>query len=115
MPNWSVEAFRADSIHEPMHESNELRAILNDLVEILHLEAKELEKLVTHIEQVTTHLPQPHQFSVVASGLSEFRRSPAAGLTGLVFPCFAVQVWHHLGEPGQAYLLATRFRERTQP
>jgi hypothetical protein len=33
----------------------------------VHLQAKELEKLVAHVEQVTTHLPYQHQFALIAS------------------------------------------------
>lgn len=50
---------------EPLHQ------ILEDLIEVLHLEAKELEKLVTHVEQQTTHLAESSQLPLVASELSE--------------------------------------------
>lgn len=54
----------------PMNNQSELVAIVNDLVEAMHLQTKELEKLVAHIEQVTTHLPYQHRFSLIASELS---------------------------------------------
>jgi hypothetical protein len=53
-----------------MEETASLRAIVEELIEVLHLQAKELERLVTHVEQATRHLAQPHQFSVVVSELS---------------------------------------------
>lgn len=54
--------------------NDQLHDIVKDLIEVLHLQAKELERLVTHVEQVTSHLPQPPEFSVVASGLSALHR-----------------------------------------
>jgi hypothetical protein len=54
-----------------MADPEQLQAFLADLVEVLHLQAKELEKLVTHVEQQTTRMVEPSQFSVVASELSE--------------------------------------------
>ncbi|MHB1037132.1 MAG: hypothetical protein ACYC35_20995 [Pirellulales bacterium] len=52
-----------------MPEIDQVLTVVDDLIEVLHLEAKELEKLVNHVEQVTTPLPNAHQFSVVASEL----------------------------------------------
>jgi len=54
-----------------MSDAEQLRAVLEDLIDVLHLQAKELEKLVTHVEQQTTSLVYQHQFSLVASELSE--------------------------------------------
>jgi hypothetical protein len=51
-----------------------LRDIVDDLINVVHLQAKELEKLVAHVEQVTTHLPYQHQFALVASELSELHQ-----------------------------------------
>jgi hypothetical protein len=48
----------------------ELRAIVADMIDILHVQSKELEKLIAHIEQVTTHLPEGSQIALVASELS---------------------------------------------
>jgi hypothetical protein len=53
-----------------MSEVEQLRSVVNDLIELMHVQAKELEALVTHVEQVTVHMPQTHQFSVVVSGLA---------------------------------------------
>jgi hypothetical protein len=36
--------------------------------------SKESEKLVNHVEQVTTHLPYRYQFSVVVSELSDLHQ-----------------------------------------
>lgn len=44
--------------------------ILEDLIAVLHLQAKELEKLVAHVEQVTTRLPEMNDLSVVRSELA---------------------------------------------
>jgi hypothetical protein len=51
--------------HEP------LREIVEDLIAALHVQAKELEKLVDHVERVAGHLGYRPQFSVIASELSE--------------------------------------------
>jgi hypothetical protein len=47
-----------------------LRALLGDLVQAQHLQAKELERLVEHVEQETGHLGYQHQFATVASSLT---------------------------------------------
>ncbi len=55
--------------------SNErLAEIVESLIEVLHLEAKEIEKLVTRVEQVAGRLPGENQFSLVVSELSELKR-----------------------------------------
>jgi hypothetical protein len=54
-----------------MTDNEQLRQIVADLIEVMHLEAKELEKLIEHVEQAAGHLGYQHQFSVVASELSE--------------------------------------------
>jgi hypothetical protein len=48
----------------------ELAAVVDELVEVLHLQAKELEKLIAHVEQVTVHLPEESEMSVIRSSLS---------------------------------------------
>ncbi len=48
----------------------ELAVIVDDLIEILHLQAIELEKLIAHVEQVTVHLPEGSKMSVIRSSLS---------------------------------------------
>jgi hypothetical protein len=54
-----------------MADGEQLRQIVEDLIEVMHLQAKELEKLVEHVEQVAGHLGYQHQLPVVASELSE--------------------------------------------
>jgi hypothetical protein len=39
-----------------MPESESLRQIVEDLIAVLHLQARELEKLVERVEQVAGHL-----------------------------------------------------------
>ncbi len=54
-----------------MSEYGELRAIVEELTRIAHYQARELEKLVDHVQQVAGRLGYQHQFSVAASELSE--------------------------------------------
>ena len=49
---------------------DELAAVVDDLIEVLHLQARELEKLIGHAEQVTAHLPEGSEMSVIRSSLS---------------------------------------------
>lgn len=51
----------------------ELAAIVDELIEVSHLQAKELEKLIARVEQVTRHLPEANEISVVRSELSALR------------------------------------------
>ena len=53
-----------------MKDHNELAAIVDEFIEVLHQQAKQLEGLIAHVEQVTTRLPEEHQMSVIRSGLS---------------------------------------------
>jgi hypothetical protein len=53
-----------------MAERERVEAILEDLIAVLHLQAKELEKLIGHVEQVTTRLPETNELSVVRSELA---------------------------------------------
>jgi hypothetical protein len=54
-----------------MSQFEPLRKALEDLIDVLHLQAKDLEKLVTAVEQATGRLGYESQLSVVASELSE--------------------------------------------
>ncbi len=56
-----------------MAKEESLREIVTDLIAILHLQAKELEKLVVQIEQVTDRLPGENRLSLVVSELSELK------------------------------------------
>ncbi|MGZ3357110.1 MAG: hypothetical protein ACXVBO_19930, partial [Isosphaeraceae bacterium] len=57
----------------PMAKEESLREIVADLIAVLHLQAKELEKLVVQIEQVTDRLPGENRLSLVVSELSELK------------------------------------------
>ena len=48
----------------------ELAAVVDELIEVLHLQARELEKLTAHVGQVTGRLPEESELSVVRSTLS---------------------------------------------
>jgi len=56
-----------------MAEEESLRKIVADLIAVMHLQAKELEKLVVQIEQVTDRLPGENRLSLVVSELSELK------------------------------------------
>lgn len=49
---------------------HELATVLEELVAVLQLQARELEKLIAHVEQVTAHLPEENEMSVIRSSLS---------------------------------------------
>jgi hypothetical protein len=55
---------------ERLMRVEELATIVDELVEILHLQTRELEKLIAHVGQVTVHLPEESEMSVIRSGLS---------------------------------------------
>jgi adenine deaminase len=67
-----------------MKDGEQLRQIVLDLIGVMHLQAKELETLVEHVEQVAGHLGYRPQFSVIASELSELhvRIKKLGGLAG---------------------------------
>lgn len=44
--------------------------MVGELIEVLQLEACELEKLIAHVEQVTARFPEESQMSVIRSSLS---------------------------------------------
>ena len=48
----------------------ELAAVVDELIEVLHLQARELEKLIAHVSQVTTRLPEESEMSVIRSTLT---------------------------------------------
>jgi hypothetical protein len=48
----------------------ELATVVDELIEVLHLQAKELERLIAHVEQVTVSLPEESEMSVIRSLLS---------------------------------------------
>jgi len=52
---------------------DELAAVVDDLIEVLHLQAVEMEKLIAHVGQVTGRLPEESEMSVIRSSLSGLR------------------------------------------
>ena len=54
-----------------MSQVEHLRRVVEDLIEVMHLQVKELETLLVDIEQSIGHLSFEPQFSVVASQLAE--------------------------------------------
>jgi hypothetical protein len=53
-----------------MVDAEQLAAAVQELVGILQVQARELERLVARVEQVTTRLPEANEFSVVRSELA---------------------------------------------
>lgn len=54
-----------------MTDNEAVREALEDLTEVMHLQAKEIERIVTHLEQQTVPLDPPSQLPLVVSELSE--------------------------------------------
>jgi hypothetical protein len=54
-----------------MTDYEQLRQVVEDLIGVMHLQARELETLVERVEQVAGHLDYRHRLSVIASELSE--------------------------------------------
>jgi hypothetical protein len=48
----------------------ELAAVVDELIQVLHLQARELEQLIAHVEQVTARLSEESEMSVIRSSLS---------------------------------------------
>jgi hypothetical protein len=53
-----------------MTDVAQLAAIVEELIAVLQLQARELEKLIAHVEQVTTRLPEANELSVIRSELT---------------------------------------------
>ena len=51
----------------------QLNTALADLIGVLHQQAQELERLISHVEQQTARLPYRSRMSEVLSELSELR------------------------------------------
>jgi hypothetical protein len=67
-------------------EVAQLAAIVEELIAVMQIQARELESLITHVEQVTTRLPEASELSVIRSELAslhvrarQFRAGPEAG------------------------------------
>jgi hypothetical protein len=53
-----------------MADVEQLAAIVEELIAVLQLQARDLERLIAHVEQVTTRLPEANELSVIRSGLA---------------------------------------------
>jgi hypothetical protein len=53
--------------------TNEVAAILEELIEALQVQAKELDKLITHVQQVSPRLGYKSEISAVSATLSKLR------------------------------------------
>jgi hypothetical protein len=51
-------------------DTEELAAVVDELIEVLHLQARELGDLIAHVGQVTDHLPEESRMSVIRSSLT---------------------------------------------
>jgi len=58
-----------------MVSDERLRKIVEELIDVMHLQAKELEKLVVQVEQIAGRLPGDNQLSLIVSELSALKRS----------------------------------------
>ncbi len=54
-----------------MSDVEQLRTAVADLVEVLHRQAEEMQRLLAHIEGQTTRAPYPNQIPIILSELSE--------------------------------------------
>ena len=54
-----------------MTREDELTRAVEDLIGVMHLQAEELRRLITHAERQTTRLTYPDQMPLVLSELSE--------------------------------------------
>jgi len=53
-----------------MADPQELAAIVQELIEVFQLQARDLEKIVAHLEQTTDRLKEPSQLPLVVSELT---------------------------------------------
>jgi hypothetical protein len=51
----------------------QLAAVVDELIEVLQLQARELEELIARVGQVTVHLPEESKVSVIRSALTGLR------------------------------------------
>ncbi len=54
-----------------MTDVEQLRTAVEELVEVLHRQAEEMQRLLAHIEGQTTRAPYPNQIPLILSELSE--------------------------------------------
>ncbi|HLI75773.1 MAG TPA: hypothetical protein VKV02_02415 [Acidobacteriaceae bacterium] len=53
-----------------MVDVEQLAAVVEELVGVLQVQARDLERLITHVEQVTTRLPESNELAVVRAELA---------------------------------------------
>ena len=53
-----------------MTEIDEVAGVLEDLIDLMHLQVKELQKLTTHVEQTTDRVTYGTQLPLIASELN---------------------------------------------
>lgn len=53
--------------------NHSLKGIVQELIELMRAEARELEKLVIHVEQIAGKLPDEPQFAALASQLTALK------------------------------------------
>ena len=56
-----------------MNEIPDIIIALRDLVDVMHLQAEQLERLTTHVEGQTNRLPTGNQIPLVLSTLTELQ------------------------------------------
>jgi hypothetical protein len=56
-----------------MVDVEQLAAVVEELVGVLQVQARDLERLLSHVEQVTRRLPEANELSVVRSELAALR------------------------------------------
>ena len=54
-----------------MSDNEAIRTTLEDLIDVIHRQSKEVERIVTHLEGQTAPLDPPSELSIVVSELSE--------------------------------------------
>lgn len=56
-----------------MTVNGDVAGALSDLIDVMHLQARELEKLTAHLERQTGQMPDRPRLSLVLSELSELQ------------------------------------------
>jgi len=56
-----------------MSTNHNLKEVVQELIELMRSEARELEKLVVHVEQISGKLPEEPQFAALASQLTALK------------------------------------------
>ncbi len=61
------------SSSQPKAEIAQVQQLLSELLDLLHAQAKEIERLTVHVERHTDRLLQPSQMALLVSELSELQ------------------------------------------